>query len=551
LPSTSAAFSGQQFPAGLIASVAIVFAGAGACRADAPPPISGSITMETTAALNIEVLRDDYKFAANAHYKMNYLPHFDFQYVQDGGALIPLKRGSIPGSHPLWEYILEPGRIWKNESKPEVRSVSLPFTLHEHNANCMHNGTLNFSIDAGDQLSPVDVSIANETCLYSKFNLSGALQARYEPGELPQNTAVADFNLQRASRISTRPITSLPEKFVGIDLEAFSGAGRLPLADISTFGFVIDDVHYRGSCQTREGEYAFCEDMNLPSYSIAKTLFAGLAAMRLEKLYPGSRNATISDYVPECRRSNNWSDVTVSQALNMLTGNFGSQEGRLDEHSPTTDKQFFFKTSHADKIGYSCDAWPRNAPPGSRWVYHTTDTYVLGTAINALLRQKQGADANIYTSLILPLWNDMNLGPALAIPRTTYDAKRQPFVGFGLTLLPDDIARLATALNRGDFADKLDPAMYTDAMQRRKLPQGSYPVDGKYYYSNGFWAYNAQSLLGCENPVMVPFMSGFGGINVVMMPNDSVYYIVSDGGKYAFTEVIRQSHKIRSMCEQS
>lgn len=524
---------------------------ASVCRAESPAPFSGTLTLETAVALEIEVLRDDYKVAATPDLKLNYLPHFDFQYVQDGEALIPLQRGSIPGSHPLWEYILEPGRIWQDESKKDIRKASLPFTLQERNANCMHNGVLNFSIDPKGELSPVEVSIASETCLYAKFDLSGSLQGHYKQSILPNAATIKEaYHRQRTSRLPIRPIEALASRYDGIDLTAFSGAARLPTADTSTFGFVINDVHYRGNCQTRAGDYAFCEDMSLPSYSTAKTLFAGLAAMRLEKLYPGSRNAIIEDYVSQCRNSNNWQDVTLFQALNMLTGNFGSTSGRNDETSVATIEEFFLKTSHADKISYSCDAWPRSAPPGSQWVYHTTDTYILGAAMNSLLRQKQGAGADIYTDLVLPLWSELHLSPALSVARRTYDEDAQPFVAFGMSFLPDDIARLATALNRGDFTDQLDSGMYGSAMQRMDTPQGSYPADGKYYYSNGFWAYNAQKLLGCSKPVMVPFMSGYGGINVAMMPNDTVYYIFGDSGKFAFTEVIEQSHKMRSMCPE-
>jgi hypothetical protein len=529
--------------------VALASAISAACLAGQPFLFNGRLTLDTTTALDIEVLRDDYKFVAVPHYKVNFLPPFDFQYVQDDNTLIPLQRGSIPSSHPMWEYILEPGRIWFDKNDPDLRKVSLPFTLQEYNANCMHNGTLNFSIDKDNDLSPVRVNIASETCMYFKFNLKVSLQANYDSSSPEQAaTAVDQFQRQRAARLPIQPIAALSAKYPKVELSVFSGAGKIPIEDISAFGFVIDDIHYQGNCQTREGSYPFCADINLPSYSLAKTLLAGLAAMRLEKLYPGSRNAFIGDYIPQCRKSGNWQDVTFSQTLNMLSGNFGSGAGRDDETSPVTDELFFFKSSHTDKISYSCDAWPRNAPPGSRWVYHTTDTYLLGSAMNALLREKRDGKADIYNDLVLPLWQDLNLSPAVSVIRRTYDAEKQPFSGFGISLLPDDIARLATALNRDRFAGQLDQDMYNRAMQRLPEPQGSYPADGKYYYSNGFWAFNARELLDCKGPVMIPFMSGYGGINVVMMPNDSVYYIFGDSGKFAFADVIVQSHKIRSLC---
>ena len=529
--------------------VALATAISAACLAGQPLPFNGRLTLDTATALDIEVLRDDYKFAAAPDYKVNYLPPFEFQYVQAKNSLIPLQRGSIPSSHPQWEYSLEPGRIWHNKNSPGLREVRLPFTLQERNADCMHNGTLNFSIDKEDEISPVQVNIASETCMYFKFNLKGSLQGSYDSTSPEQAATVVDqFQRQQAARLPSQAIATLSTNYPNIEISAFSGAGKIPAEDVSAFGFVIDDIHYRGNCQTREGNYPFCADINLPSYSLAKTLLAGLAAMRLERLYPGSRNAFIGDYIPQCRKSGNWEDVTFSQALNMLTGNFGSQAGRDDETSLANDELFFFKSSHTDKVSYSCDAWPRKAPPGSQWVYHTTDTYLLGSAMNALLREKQGGKADIYNDLVFPLWQDLNLSPAVRVIRRTYDVESQPFSGFGISLLPDDIARLATALNRDRFASQLDKDMYSSAMQRRPEPQGSYPADGKYYYSNGFWAFDAQKLLGCKGSVMVPFMSGYGGINVVMMPNDSVYYIFGDSGKFAFTDVIVQSHKIRSMC---
>jgi hypothetical protein len=37
------------------------------------------------------------------------------------------------------------------------------------------------------------------------------------------------------------------------------------------------------------------------------------------------------------------------------------------------------------------------------------------------------------------------------------------------------------------------------------------------------WAWNAAALPGC-GATWIPFLSGFGGISVVLMPNGAVYY---------------------------
>jgi hypothetical protein len=449
------------------------------------------------------------------------------------------------------EYILEPGRIWQDPHDAQRSRISLPFALQERNANCIHNGVMGFTVGSDGAPSSVELQIASETCMYFKYNTTAALKASFQAEDIPQaDTLRAAFRQQYNARLPTRQMNALAALYPEIDMAAFSGSGRLSTEDISLYGFVIDGVHYRGDCDTRQGPYPLCEEMSLPSYSLAKTLVAGLAAMRLEKLYPGSRSALITDYVPECN-DGNWDDVTFEQVLNMLTGNFGSPAGRADEISTSTVVGFFSRNGHDEKISYACNAWPRKAKPGEQFAYHTTDTYLLGTAMNNLLKKYRGKEADYFDDLVLPLWQPLALSPATTVTRRSYDDTAQPFTGYGLTLLADDIARLAVALQSSAFDDKLDRDMFDSAMQRLPTPQGHYPAEGRFYYRHGFWSYDAQTLLGCNRPVMIPFMSGYGGISVVMMPNDTVYYIFSDGGKFAFTGVVLESHRIRSMCPGS
>ena len=56
---------------------------------------------------------------------------------------------------------------------------------------------------------------------------------------------------------------------------------------MTAYGFVIGGVHYAGGCETRHGTYPFCDVMDLPSYSLAKSIVGGIGLMRLELLYPG------------------------------------------------------------------------------------------------------------------------------------------------------------------------------------------------------------------------------------------------------------------------
>jgi hypothetical protein len=532
----------------------LILCSAGYCAAGRDEQWRGRLVLNTDRPLIMEVLRDDYGLASAAGYKARQLPHFAFTYVEHGGHLIPARRGTITGSHPLWEFILEPGRISRTSTDPDSVRISLPFALQERNANCMHNGSISFSMLADGSLSPIIIEIASETCLYFKFDLKGALTGSYQARPVTAaSDIIAAFDQRRKARLAVRPMAALAERYPRIDLAVFAGKGKLSPADNTVYGFVLDDQHYRSECMTRRGLYPFCDELSLPSYSLAKSLFAGVAAMRLEKLYPGSMNRTIADSVPRCREGGTWENVTLEQALNMVTGNFSSAEVGIDENSRAMEDGFFRRYSHGDRLAFCCDAWPRRAAPGSRMVYHSSDTYLLGTAMSALLREKLGPTADVYDDLLRPLWRHLHLGPALGVVRRSYDDHAQPLIGYGMTLLTDDIARLARALNKGDFASELDERMYLQAMQRFPVSRDAAPAPahGKYAYRHGFWALREVELPGCSVPLVIPFMSGFGGINVVMMPNDTVFYTFNDGGFFAFSDVVSQSHSLRSMCPRS
>src|SRR3546814_14055696 len=57
--------------------------------------------------------------------------------------------------------------------------------------------------------------------------------------------------------------------------------------------------------------------------------------------------------------------------------------------------------TRAEKFDYSCSNDSRKAAPGSRWVYHTSDTYILGTAMNARLKALEGTGADIHADTVL------------------------------------------------------------------------------------------------------------------------------------------------------
>ena len=184
-------------------------------------------------------------------------------------------------------------------------------------------------------------------------------------------------------------------------------------------------------------------------------------------------------------------------------------------------------------------------------MYHTSDTYLVGVALQHFLDERGGGD--VYESVLLePIWRALNLSPLLDVTKRTYDDAAQPFTGYGLTYEADDIARIANWLaNDGGTLDG-KPALYTamlDAALQRLPGVAGLPArsDGL-YYENGFWDYDAGPSLGCAAPVWVPFMSGVSGITVAMFPNGVIYYYFSDSYVFHWQTGREAAHAIRWLC---
>ena len=89
---------------------------------------------------------------------------------------------------------------------------------------------------------------------------------------------------------------------------------------MTLYGVVANGVHYVSGCASRFGPYPDCAVLDLPSYSLAKSIVAGLGTMRLNLLYPGVTNEFVARYVPECARTKGWDDVTFANLLDMGAG---------------------------------------------------------------------------------------------------------------------------------------------------------------------------------------------------------------------------------------
>jgi len=481
------------------------------------------------------------------------LPEFSFEFVQSGDHLVPVRRGPQRGAHPHWEFILEPGQVWAEAGDGGWSRAALPFALQERNANCTHNGLLTFLFRSDGSISRVAYQVGSETCQYLQADLWGVLKAVYKPGSISgAETVVEDFRKDLAARLPVKPLSELAAAFPGVRTQDFDW---FPPAEVSAVGFAIDGTHYRGGCGSRYGDYPFCEVLDLPSYSLAKSIFAGTAFMTLKQEYPEAVDLKVSDFVPECRNGDRWNAVTLANLVDMSTGNYESLEHDVDEYA-SYETPFMAGDTHSAKISTACTLFPRKAVPGSTFAYHTSDTYIAGTLMNAWLRQQAGgAPRDIHADLLVAkVFEPLGLSPVMRTTKRTYDSVAQPFAGYGLTLHTDDIVRLGLFLGRdgGAIAGQqvLHAGELSAALQRDPADPGLVAGDATLRYNNGFWAYHTDLGGACEEAVWIPFMSGYGGISVVLMPNQSLFYVFSDHSRFEWLRAAMASNRIRPFCSK-
>ncbi|MBI5923431.1 MAG: hypothetical protein HY847_17495 [Betaproteobacteria bacterium] len=514
---------------------------------------SGTLELfgETTSN-GFQALKDDYRYNLSPGWQ--HLPKFRYQFVQSGNYLIPVAQGLLITGDLFWNIIIGPGRIWNQGSDRGMDRASFPFALVERNANCAHNGVMTFLFD-GRTVSKVRYQVTQEICPYYKANMWGALTAAYTPETIANAEAIkAEHAAELTNRLPTKPLSALATDFPnsGIDL-ANLGALYDP-SERTAYGLLINGTNYVSACATRYGFYPYCDDMRQTAFSATKSAFASVALMRLGQKYGKSvYELKIKDYVPETSASaGNWDDVTFNNTLDLATGNYFDSGYMIDD---TLMTQFFMAESYAARMSAAL-AIPAKQPPGKLWVYQTADDFILARAMNNYLVQQQGSGADIFNMVRDEVYKPIRLSAgALTTLRTDNSPTGTPLGGYGLFWTLDDIAKIAMLLNNQHGAignsQVLNADMLADSMQQNPLDRGvlttGYPT---FNYNNGFWA---KQITPAEFPQFscsfwVPFMSGRGGVTIVMMPNGSTYYSLSDNEDYIWYSAAYESNKLKHMC---
>jgi len=532
----------------------------------------GTLTLTPVAARYFSVYYDQLNQTNHGRNTAPFatLPAFSFQFVQNGSYLIPVTQGLAITGSATWNYIIGPGRVWKEAGDNGYTRAAFPLTLVQRNQNCVHNGSVTFLFNknASPNISHAAYQFTGEGCPTFMFDMAGQVVASYAPSTVANDTAIENAEAAEvANRMPVKPFSALATDFPssGIDTGALLSQYVYPNS-VTTYGVVINGINYSSGCATRHtaaglGPYPFCSEMRMPSYSTAKSAFSSLAMMRLGQLYGNAAYSNlISTWVPQYVDGGTWTNVTFGNTSDMATGNYISSAYESDENGSATTA-FINAETYATKISDAITPFPHKAAPGTVWVYQSVASFILTQGMNAYLKRIQGSSADLFnmvsTSVYQPLLTSQGFQSTV---RTDNSATGAPSGYYGLFFNIDDVAKIGQFVDAGtgviNSTQVLDRTRLQEALFRTSNPGLPVPDTGNPQYKNtwvylhNFWG---KKITSAEFPTIpcsltIPFMSGYGGNTIMPLPNGATYYVFSDAYEFPIDAAITQINKLLSYC---
>ena len=249
----------------------------------------------------------------------------------------------------------------------------------------------------------------------------------------------------------------------------------------------------------------FGADGKWTSFSVAKSLTSTLVGAAMADGYIDSLDDPVSKYLIDMRGSA-YDDVTIRQLLTMSSGVKWNEDysdpqsdvARFNEHVPGEEG--------VDSLVDYMRQLPREAEPGTRWLYNTGETNLIGI----LVREATGRNLADYLSekVWAPFgmeqdatWLLSNTGSEISgccIQASTRDMAR-----FGMFAMGGGMAGGARVVPEGWFEEATTPAFETGrfgrgyAYQWWTYPGGAYAASG--LYGQGIFIDPARNLVIATN----------------------------------------------------
>ncbi len=487
-------------------------------------------------------------------YHDNIFPAVDVSFISHDGHLIPMDADIIAGTGATspWNIIVSPGRVWSEPADGGLSRASFPFVLAD-SWNQAHNGLMTFVYD-DDAISKAQFQIVQQTAPDNRFSAFGELDAAYRAHVVDGDRSVIDgFERDRATRL---PVKAFADLETGLSIRALLAFGEPNNLPMSASGVIVDDTIYLRPCKTLYGDFPYCDEMRHGVYSVSKSLGAMVSMLYLaEKYGDGVFDLKVKDYVDVTAGHDGWENVTFADALNMATGmgEVATEPLKWLVHAIGQDSElaaaFYLAASASDRLRTAFAVPSYTWGPGELFRYNNMDTFILAAAMDGLVKEREGPDANLWDMVTAEVLRPIGI---FTLPLTHTDesdgSRGVPLLRSGAYPNVQDVARIVGLLRSGGrFGEQqlLSEAMLDEAFYRTDVRGLDARSGGTSSYHMSLW-YIPVRLMDCQFDA--PFMSGYGGNLIVMLPNDVTVFHFTDNALVRVHHLIEAAHEIRSVC---
>lgn len=459
-------------------------------------------------------------------------PGVTLAFFTKDGDLVPVDRdviraGSTAEGTSYWDVIVQPGRVWSEPGDGKWSRASFPFSLVHSIEGETHHGVATF-LYTGNAVSNLRFQIVQQTAPYyieDYFTAWGQAPARYIQGGI-ENLALLrhDYAAEVADRFPMADWSALEAKVGADKLGGFESA--MAQDEVLVSGLVMDGTFYHKPCKSAAGPLPYCETAGFGVWSATKSLANAAALLRLaQKFGPEVFDAKVVDYVQIPAAHDGWRDVTFANLLNMASGvGFGTDKrdpnDSGDGYLEGNYADWYEARSIADKVAALAQTPDLPWGPGEVMRYRDQDMFLLGVAMDAYLKSKEGKAANLWAMLENEVYRPIGIHHAPTNRTIESDgSKGQPIMAFGYYPSLSDMAKIATLYqDKGRHGtEQILYAPMIEAMlagpDARGLPTGN--GEGRYFMS--LWNAHYDAGGGCK--LFLPAMIGWGGNIVALMPN--------------------------------
>ncbi|SDP41185.1 serine hydrolase domain-containing protein [Desulforhopalus singaporensis] len=479
--------------------------------------------------------------------KPKVFPGFKIAMFDLNGALVPVSREIIVPDPDLrggsfWEIIISPGKVWSEPGDNDWSRASFPFVLMNSIEGESHNGVATFLFN-DKEISQVRYQLVQQTSPFyvvDYFTAWGQLSVQYTPQKIANlDQLKKSFEQESVAKLPTAPWRKLEELVGREKLEYYNGA--MDPNDLVQNAFIYKGVMYVQASQTAYGDFPYPPRYGV--WSMTKSCVPSLTLLRLAQKYGAEVfDLKIKDYVEVTANHDGWENVTFLDAINMATGMANSADSNTDpKGGSTVDYVFggdyyawYEARSAAEKTAevFKVPAYPWG--PGKVMRYRDRTMYILGVALNNFLKTKEGPSADTWDMMISEVLRPIGIFHAPL--QRTYEKDGQkgtPLSAYGFFPTLDDLAKIGLLIqNKGMHNGQQllhGPTVETILSQeKRGLPMyDKTTIFGDMYYEKAYWRAPAKGIEG--KTVFVPFMRGWGGNLMVIMPNDMIGLRISKG----------------------